>query len=214
MKRKLIGILGVAFATAAGLAAGASVSPARAQQSDKAPVILILDQAQVIAQSKAGQSLAPQLKKLQEDANTELNAEIEKLNKEGEDLEKQKDLMAQDVWVEKAKQFTAKQNNLPTLRDVKVRELQLSEQQALSKIDEAMKPILKQIVEARGATLMLDRSAVMYASADTNITAEVVAALDKVLTSVKVEKVSLAELQRQAQEAQQTQEDKGKKKNK
>lgn len=212
MKRKLIGILGAATVAAAGLAAGAAVNSAQAQQSAKAPIILILDQAQVIAQSKAGQSLAPQLKKFQEDANTELNAEIEKLNKEGEDLEKQKDLMAQDVWVEKAKQFTAKQNNLPTLRDVKVRELQLSEQQALSKIDEAMKPILKQIVEARGATLMLDRSAVMYASADTNITAEVVAELDKVLTSVKVEKVSLAELQRQAQEAQQAQQGKDKKK--
>jgi len=212
MKRKLIGILGAAAVAAAGLAAGASVSSAQAQQSARAPIILILDQAQVIAQSKAGQSMAPQLKKLQEDANTELNAEIEKLNKEGEDLEKQKDLMAQEVWVEKAKQFTAKQNNLPTLRDVKVRELQLSEQQALSKIDEAMKPILKQIVEARGATLMLDRSDVMYASADINITAEVVAELDKVLTSVKVEKVSLAELQRQAQEAQQAQQGKDKKK--
>lgn len=202
MKRKLIGIIGAAAASVAVLAISASVSSVGAQQAAKAPVILILDQAQVMAQSKAGQSLPPQLQKLQEAANSELNAEVEKLNKEGEDLKKQKDLVAEDVWLEKARILTAKQNNLPALREVKVRELQIAEQQALGKIDEAMKPILKKIVDERGATLLIDRAAVMYASVDTNITAQVISELDKVLTTVKVEKVSLAELQRQAEEAQ------------
>lgn len=209
MKRKLIGYFGAA-GCAAMIALGVSATSVEAQQAAKPPVILILDQAQVIANSKAGQSLGPQLEKLQEAANAELNTEVEKLNKEGEDLKKQKDLMAEDVWLEKAKQLTAKQNNLPALREVKVRELQIAEQQALAKIDDAMKPILKKIVDDRGATLMLDRSAVMYASIDTNITAQVIAELDKALTSVKVEKVSLAELQRQAQEAQAKQEKKKK----
>ena len=202
MKRKLIGLAGAAFLAVTGLAAGASVVSAQAQQAGKAPVILILDQAQVIAQSKAGVSMSTQLKALQDSANTELNAEVEKINKETEDLKKQKDLMAEDVWMEKAKQLSVKQNNLPALREVKVRELSISEQQALGKINDAMMPILKKIVEDRGATVMLDRSAVMYASVDTNITAEVIAELDKVLSTVKVEKVSLADLQRQALEAQ------------
>ncbi|HOP20331.1 MAG TPA: OmpH family outer membrane protein [Amphiplicatus sp.] len=211
MKRKLIGIAGAAFLAVTGLAAGASVVSAQAQQAGKAPVILILDQAQVIAQSKAGVSMSTQLKALQDSANTELNAEVEKINKETEDLKKQKDLMAEDVWMEKAKQLSVKQNNLPALREVKVRELSISEQQALGKINDAMMPILKKIVEDRGATVMLDRSAVMYASVDTNITAEVIAELDKVLSTVKVEKVSLADLQRQALEAQKKNDDKKKK---
>lgn len=202
MKRRTIGIVGAAVVAVAGLTASVSITSAQAQQEASAPVILILDQAKVIAQSKAGQSIAQQLQTLEETASSELNAEVEKLNKEGEDLKKQKDLMAEEVWVEKAKQLTVKQNNLPALREVKLRELQIAQQQALSKIDEAMKPILKKIVDDRGATVMLDRSAVMYASLDTNITAEVISELDKVLKSVKVEKVSLAELQRQAQEAQ------------
>ena len=211
MKRKLIGIAGAAFLAVTGLAVGASVVSAQAQQSAKAPVILILDQAQVIAQSKAGMAMSTQLKALQDSANTELNAEVEKINKETEDLKKQKDLMAEDVWMEKAKQLSVKQNNLPALREVKVRELSISEQQALGKINDAMMPILKKIVEDRGATVMLDRSAVMYASVDTNITAEVIAELDKVLSTVKVEKVSLADLQRQALEAQKKNDDKKKK---
>lgn len=197
-------VVGGAFAALAPI-------PASAQQSQKAPVILILNQSQVLAQSKAGQSMAPQLESLQEQANTELNAEVEKIVKESEDLQKQKGLMAEDVWTEKAQQLAVKQNNLPVLREVKVRELSIAEQQAINKINEVMLPVLKEIVEDRGATVLLERSAVMYASTDADITQQVISELDKKLTSVKVEKVSLAELQRQAQEAQKNQKN-GKKK--
>ncbi|MEM9014325.1 MAG: OmpH family outer membrane protein [Pseudomonadota bacterium] len=188
----IAGALSLAFA---GLTAGAAVSPAAAQSQ---PVILIINQAQVIATSKAGKSMGPQLQKFQEEINKELNDEVEKITKESEDLKKQKDLMAEDVWMEKAKQVAVKQNNLPVLREVRVRELQLSEQQALGKISEVMKPILEEIVKERGATLLLDRSAVMFASVDNDITQEVITELDKKLSSVKVEKVDLAELQKQA----------------
>ncbi|MCA8889885.1 MAG: OmpH family outer membrane protein [Parvularculaceae bacterium] len=186
-------------------------NPASAQQSQKTPVILILNQSQVLAQSKAGQSMAPQLESLQEQANKDLNAEVEKIVKESEDLQKQKGLMAEDVWTQKAQQLAVKQNNLPVLREVKVRELSIAEQQAINNINEVMLPILKEIVENRGATVLLERSAVMYASTDTDITQQVISELDKKLKTVKVEKVSLAELQRQAQEAQKNQQS-GKKK--
>ena len=205
MKRNVIAIAGAAALTIAGIASALSLGAANAQQDGKAPVILILNQAQVLAQSKAGQSIGPQLEKLQSEANTAFNAEVEKVVKESEDLKKQKELMAEEVWLEKAKQLAVKQNNLPVLRDVKVRELSISEQQAVAKINEEMKPILKEIVDDRGATLLIDRSAVMYASVDTDITAEVISELDKKMKSVKVEKVDLAELQKQAQEAQQAQ---------
>jgi Skp family chaperone for outer membrane proteins len=211
MKRKLIAIAGAAIVAAAG--SSVAVSGAIAQSAQKAPVILILNQAQVIGQSKAGQSMRPQLESLQETANKELNAEVEKIVKEGEDLKKQKELMAEEVWLEKAKQVAVKQNNLPVLREVKVRELALAEQKALGTINQALEPILKKIVEDRGATLLLDRSAVMYASVDTDITAQVISELDKKLSSVKVEKVSLAELQRQAEAAQAAANKDGKKKN-
>lgn len=202
MKSKLIAAAGAALIAASGLAMSSSVTGAIAQQSQKAPVILILNQAQVMAQSKVGQSMRPQLQQLEDTANKELNAEVEKIVKEGEDLKKQKDLMAEDVWLERAKQLAVKQNNLPALREVKVRELSLSEQKALGAINQSLEPILKKIVEDRGATLLLERSAVMYASVDTDITAQVISELDKKMATVKVEKVSLAELQRQAEAAQ------------
>lgn len=189
-----------AAAAALVAAAGVGAAPAAAQQ--KAPVILIVNQQQVLAQSKAGVSIQNQLQKLQESANTDLNAQIQAMVKEQEDLEKQKDLMAQNVWQEKARALAAKQNNLPALREVKVRELQISEQQALGKLNESLTPILKKIVDSKGATLLLDRSAVIFGAADTDITAQVISELDKAVSTVAVQKVNLADLQKQAQQAQ------------
>lgn len=202
MKKKFMTAAAIAAFAAVGLGAFAIAPVAQAQSAAKSPVILIVDQSQVVATSKAGKSMRPQLQALEEAANKELNAEVSKVVKEGEDLQKQKGLMAEDVWTQKAQQVAIKQNNLPALREVKLRELQISEQKALGKLNDAMLPILKTIVESRGATVLLDRSAVMYASTDTDITQQVIAELDKKLTSVTVEKTNLAELQKQAAEAQ------------
>ncbi len=199
MRKQLTAIAGAAALAIAGLTASAAFSVAFAQS---APVILIINQAQVLSQSKAGQSIRTQLEGLQTQAETELNAEVEKFVKEAEDLKKQKDLMAEDVWLQRAQQLEVKRQNLPALREVKTRELSISEQQALNQVTEKLTPILEKIVKDRGATLLLDRSAVMFAAVDTDITAQVISELDKAITTVKVEKVSLAELQRKAQEAQ------------
>ena len=196
MKKQFFAAIGAAMLAISGVMGASALQAAQAQD---APVILIINQSQVIAQSKAGQSIVPQLDKLQKEANAELNKEAESLVKETEDLKKQKDLLAEDVWIDRAKKLQAKQQNLPVLREVRVRELSISEQKALSTISEAMKPILEKIVKERGATVLLDRSAVMFAAVDTDITQEVIAALDKKLKKVTVEKTDLAELQKQAQ---------------
>ncbi len=212
MKTKFAAIAGAtALAISGVLASAAFTGAAEAQSKGKAPVILILNQSRVFAASKAGQSMKPQLEKLQEQANKELNDEVAKLTKEAEDLQKQRELLAEDVWTKRAQQVAIKQNQLPALREIKLRELSLSEQKALNEITTVMRPILKDIVEDNGATLLLERSAVMYAAQETDITDEVIKQLDKKLKSVKVEDVDLKELQRQAMEQQK---DDGKKKKK
>jgi len=202
MRPKFLALAGVAALAVTGMIGAAAIDKAEAQAARAAPVILILDQGRVIGASKAGQSMKPQLEKLQKTANDELNNEVAKLTKEAEDLKKQRDLLGEEDWTKRAQQVAIKQNNLPVQREVKVRELQLSEQKALNDINVAMRPILKKIVEDNGATLLLERSAVMYASEETDITSQVITELDKKLKSVKVERVDLKELQRQAQEAQ------------
>jgi Skp family chaperone for outer membrane proteins len=75
-------------------------------------------------------------------------------------------------------------------------------QNAQAKILQESQPIMKSIIDKRGATLLLDRSAVMYATPDTDITQEVLAELNKKIKTVEVQKVTLADVKKRVQEAQ------------
>ncbi|MEL7489622.1 MAG: OmpH family outer membrane protein [Pseudomonadota bacterium] len=212
MRTKLFALAGAAALAVTGLMGAVAFTQAEAQSARSAPVILTMNSARVLSTSKAGQSMKPQLEKLGKEAQSELEAEVAKLTKEAEDLKKQRELLAEDVWTKRYQQVAIKQQQLPTLQEVKRQELALSEQKAVNEITDAMRPILKKIVDDNGATLLLESSAVMYAAQETDISEQVIAELDKKLKSVKVEKISLAELQRQQQAAlKKAQEGKGKK---
>ena len=190
--KSLFSVAGIAAAAFAAFGALQVSATAQAQSDGKTPVILIVDQARLIATSKAGNSIAEQMKTLQATANKELEAEVGRITKEAEELKSKQGQMEEKAYIETAKRLAIQQNNLPVLREVKLRELALSEQKAIGQISEKMRPILKKIVEDRGATILLDRSAVMYASQNTDITEEVLTKLDAEISSVKVERVSLA----------------------
>jgi len=192
---------------AAGLAASAALfaaAPAAAFQNQP-PLILVLNEAQVVKDSKAGQSVAAQLEKLGEQVEAELAAEADKLRKEGEQLQEQRELLAEDAFQQQVREFQQKQQRLQQLRDVKVRELQISENQAIQKISEALRPILEEIVETREATHLLDRSQLLYVTADFDISQEVLQKLDAKLQTVAVERVDLQKLAAEARAAQEQQ---------
>ncbi len=221
MKRKLIALAGAAAVAIAGIAAASfAAGAAEAQQSAKPPVVLIVDRAQLIAQSKAGQTIPDQVQKIQTTVKNELEAEAGKLQKDIENYQKNASLMSAEVREKTEKELTLRQQYaLPQQVQIMEQALRVILQNAENKILVEATPILKDIVEKRGATLMLDKSAVLYAATETDITAEVVAALDKKVTTVEVEKITLAEVQKRLkevaaqQQAQQSGGKDGKKKN-
>ncbi|GAB4517692.1 MAG: hypothetical protein Tsb0010_01860 [Parvularculaceae bacterium] len=175
---------------------------AQAQAQGNGPVILIVNQAALLSQSQAGQNIAEQMAALQETVNGELQAEADAITKEAEDLQAQRDLVSEEVFLERARALAVRERSFPAFREVKLRELQLTQQRALAEIGRALQPILQEVVEQRGATLLLDRSAVMYNSADTDITADVMARLNENLTSVPLERVVLTREQSAQQQQQ------------
>ncbi|MCI5048653.1 MAG: OmpH family outer membrane protein [Aquisalinus sp.] len=188
----------VALAAAGIFATGHGFFTSAIAQEEAAPVILIVDQARLLATSKAGKSVSEQMGALQTTANKELEETIGTIIAEAEELKAKQGSMDETVYLEEAKRLAVAQNNIPMLREIKVRELQVAEQRALAEISEVMRPILKEIVDARGATLLLDRSAVMYASTTTDITEDVLEKLDGEISTVKVERIDLIKQQQLA----------------
>ena len=189
----------MALAVAGSFASSLGMSTVVAQE-EAAPVILIVDQSRLLATSKAGKSVTEQMQALQTTANKELEETIGMIIAEAEELKSKEGSMDESVYLAEAQRLAIAQNDIPMLREIKVRELQAAEQKALGEISEIMRPILKEIVDSRGATLLLDRSAVMYASTDTDITEYVLGKLDEEITTVKVERIDLIQQRLAAQQ--------------
>ena len=203
MKKQVYAISGAAALMLAGFAGGAFISNAEAQGAQKAPVILIVDRAPLVAQTKAGKTIPAQAEAVKASVEKELEAEADKLKKEIESFQKNQSLMSEEVRTKTEQDLAGRyQYGLPQRVQIMEQAFSAAVQTAQAKILVESQPILKDIVDKRGATILLDRSAVMYAAPETDVTQEVIAALDKKFPAVEVEKVSLADLEKQIKEAQ------------
>lgn len=202
MKRKLIAMAGVVSIAAAGVAAGLSISGATAQQEGKAPVILIVDRAQIVGDSKAGKTIPAQAQAIEATVRKELEAEAAKLQKDIEAFQKNASLMSDEVREKTERELTVRdQYALPQQAQIMDQAFRAVVQNAQGKILVEARPILQKILDERGATVMLDKSAVLYAAPETDITAQVISELDKKLDKVDVEKITFADVQKRLQEA-------------
>ena len=203
MTKTNFAIAGAVALTLAGFAGGALVNKAEAQGAQKAPVILIVDRAQIVSQTKAGKTIPSQAEAVKKNVEKEIEAETNKLKKDIESFQKNASLMSEEVRAKTEQELQGRyQYGLPQRVQIMEQAFTNAVQTAQAKILVESQPILKEIVDKRGATILLDRSAVMYFAPETDVTQEVIAALDKKITTVEVQKVSLAELEKQIKEAQ------------
>lgn len=202
MSRKFLTIAGAAALLAGGLAAGGSLSTAEAQQTAKAPVILIVDQAAIVSQSDAGKTIPTQASAIKANIQKEFDAETTKLEKDIENYQKGASLMSEEVRKKTEQDLAVRQQvQLPQQAQVMEQVFSNVVQVAQAKILQESQPIMKAIVDKRGATLLLDRSAVMYAAPESDITQEVLAELNKKMKTVEVEKVTLADVRKRVADA-------------
>ncbi|WDI31039.1 OmpH family outer membrane protein [Hyphococcus flavus] len=206
MKKQIIALSGAIAIAAVGFTGGAIINNAEAQSADRPPVILVVDRGQLISQSKAGKTIPEQAQKVKSSVEKELEAEAGKLKEEIDSFQKNSSLMSDEVR-QKTQQDLAARSQYGLPQRVQIMEQAFSGvvQQAQAKILVESQPILKEIVERRGATVLLDRASVMYAAPETDVTQEVISALDKEFPSVELQKISLAEIEKQIKEAQEAQ---------
>ena len=206
MRKQLLAAAGALTLGFAGFVSGTAITGAEAQSAQKPPVILIVNREAVVAQTKAGKTIPDQAEKLKSSVEKELQREADKLKKEIEDFQKNASLMSDEVRQQKQQELAVRERvALPQRVQIMEQAYTAAVQNAQAKILIESQPILKEIVESRGATILLDRSAVMYAAPETDITQQVIAQIDKKMKSVEVQKVSLAEIEKQLAEAQKAQ---------
>ncbi|HEX4026333.1 MAG TPA: OmpH family outer membrane protein [Rhizomicrobium sp.] len=180
MKKTLILSLALAGLTSAGLATTAFADPPQ-------PKIVVLDRAAIMQFSKAGQDIAKQMQAYSAQAKADLQGQGRALEVEERSLQQQVAILAPDVKAKKIAAFQAKQQGLQGQVAKKDEQMRYAFAQARAQMEAKLGPILQGLVKARGANMVLDKQAVVFATqGGFDITGEAINQLNQQLPSLKV----------------------------
>ena len=174
------------FPTSATTVTGAPSAPGAATAGPPAPRVIVIDRNTILRLSSAGKAMMASAQGLSRQADTEFKTQADGLQKEATALQQQLAILAPDARTAKQTEFNAKQDAFQ--RRVTDRQTQIQNGFAVAgqKLDTALGPILQTIMRERGANLLLDRSAVILATIDVDVTATAIERLNQALPTLSV----------------------------
>ncbi|HEU0161351.1 MAG TPA: OmpH family outer membrane protein [Rhizomicrobium sp.] len=177
---KTLSALALAFAVFAPAAALAQGNP-------PGPRVVVIDKVAILQSSKVGLDVAKQVQALAEQARNELTAQGRAIQNEGRQLQQQVAILAPDLKQKRIAAFEAKQRSLQGAAQKKDEQIKGGFLRARQAMEQALGPILQEVVKERGANLVLDKQAVVFANNGAfDITREVIAKLDQKMPTYKV----------------------------
>ena len=178
----------LSFVLATFLAFALSSVPAAAEQT-----VVVFDVNAALANSKAGKSMASQLESQMKVVTDEAQKFDVRMAGEVEKLKEQRSLMAADALQGKVEELRLEE--LKKKQDIgkRQRAIQAGGQKAGQEILKVALEELAIIAKERNAALVVRRDAVFISSPGLDVTADVVSAIDKKLSDVKVKPIEVKE---------------------
>lgn len=173
-------------AAAAAAAGGAPAAAPAAAGAAPQPRIIVIDRGLIMQTSAAGKEMVNQTQALSRAAEAQFRTEETALQTEATTLQQQMAILAADARAQKEKDFTAKQQAFQNRVQERQAEIQAGFNKAAGQLEVALGPILQAIMRERGANMVLDRSAVILAAIDVDVTNIAVQRLDRALPHVTV----------------------------
>ncbi|MEO1660154.1 MAG: OmpH family outer membrane protein [Pseudomonadota bacterium] len=171
------------------LAMPMAIAPAASAQGS---TVVVIDRVQIFARSKAGQDIQAKVTNIEQAMQGELKPTVDALTAERASLDakaqgkNREAILADAALTAEIEQHAIKARQFNVARQIAARELQMTERQALNEFNNALVPVLRQIVAERGANVILDNSQVVFVDEATNVTADVIAKLDAASPTINV----------------------------
>lgn len=191
-------ITAIAFALVAPLA----VQFSAAAQGTK---VVVIDRVQILAQSKAGQDIQTKVGAIEGAMQSELQPTVTKLQTDGAAIETKTQGMTREAILADAalkgevEQYARESNQFNRARQIASQELSLTERKALVDFNNALIPVLQEVVTETGANVILDKSQVVYVDDTTDVTGLVISKLDAATPTIAVVRQKLPTQQPQQQ---------------
>ena len=183
--KKILLTLGFMVATVAPVLA-ANPPP----QPQLQPKILLIDRQAILRFSHVGQDVSRQIEAYSNQAKAEIAGQQKALQAEAQQIQQQVAILAADAKAKRIQAFEAKQAGLQAGAQKKEQMLQGGFLKAQQTIAQTLEPILQTLMQQRGANLILDKTAVVYASPQAvqafDITQAAIEQLNQKLPTLKV----------------------------
>ena len=146
----------------------------------------VIDINKILSDSDAAIAAAEDIEKIAIEIESEIKAGDEEIIKEQNSLIESQSIMAPEAFESKRSEYEKKVQNYNSERQSKL--MKIDELIALSRNDilNAIKPILEEISNEKGITVILEKNSIMLNAEKMDITNEVLKKLNKSLPSINV----------------------------
>jgi outer membrane protein len=170
--------------TTAVVSAQSAAAPATAPSSLK---IGYIDVQRVLARSAAGVAAREQLEKERAGIQKEMDGRRQELEKLRDEIEKKGPLMTADARRDKQEQFDRKRRDAARAADDYQKELEKREAALLQKVLQEMGGVIERVGKEKNYFMIVEKrnAGVLYATADADLTDEVIRAYDREAGSKK-----------------------------
>lgn len=160
--------------------AQAAAQPAAPQvtHGPATPGVCILSVEGAIAQSAVGRSVDARMKQIIAAVQAELNAEQTTIQNEAKTFESQRATLDANTLQTRGNALQTKVNNFQRKAAQRDREVQATQQKALSRIGTELDPVIRQVYQQRQCGMLLSRDALVIANPQMDITPAVVTTLN------------------------------------
>lgn len=171
-------------ASAFAQAPAAAPAAAAPQVTHGAPIngLCVVSIENAIGASTVGKYVNTRLQQLVGQVNAELSAERTAIDNDAKALEGQRATLDQNTLEQRAAALQVRANALQRKAQLRDREIQATEQKAFNRVGTEMEPLIRQAYQAKGCSMLLNRNSIILGNPASDITQQVVTALNAKIT--------------------------------
>ncbi|MDJ0920861.1 MAG: OmpH family outer membrane protein [Henriciella sp.] len=170
--------------------------------------VVVIDQSKIMRDSAAGKDIRTKLQGIGQSIERELQPTATSLQNEGQALDAkaqgktQQAILADQALTAEITAYARKAQQFEQRSQIAAQELALTERKAWSDFFVALRPVLREVVEERGAQLMVDRSNSVYTDPAIDVSDLVISKLDAATPTISVVRQKIPTQPAQAAAAQ------------
>lgn len=168
------------------LAAALMVAYAPVASAQEKPEIAVVNIQQIMQDSSAAKSVRDQLESKQKAFQAEITKKEEALQKEDQELGKQRNALSKEAYEEKVRAFRNKATDVQKEVQTKKAMLDGAFERALNEIQKVVTEIIVELSKEKGFNTAIPTSQLLYADPKLDVTSEVLSRLNQKLSKIDV----------------------------